>query len=88
MHFLSTLALAILQVSYLVSAATLPIEARSTPGQCWDDCNDAQLEINAVGADRVCANGSAYRLAYTSCKVCVTNAGGDTSDFPGLIQCV
>lgn len=64
-----------LQTGLLASAATIPqgsLDARDTPGACWDTCNAAQLEQNARKNDpAICNAGSAYRDYYDGCVACV-----------------
>jgi hypothetical protein len=89
MQLLSTVTLAMLQASYLVSAVALRnsnVETRATPAVCWDTCNNAVLEIDAVGATNICSD-SAYVSYLDACEECAEANGGDTGSFPQLIFC-
>lgn len=76
MRFLPILAAFALQAAYLVSA--------KTPGVCWEECNDAKLELDMVGKDAACKSGSAFRVNLDNCKACADSHGGDLSDFPDV----
>lgn len=87
MRFLSTLTLALLQATYLVSsssaaAVTSNIKNRDTPGACFSSCSNAEIEFDKVGHDVACREGSAYREHAEACTDCVESFGGDYEDFP------
>jgi hypothetical protein len=86
MQLISALTLAMLNAG-MILALPSTVVPRNTPAVCWDECNNAVLELNAVGSGVACTAGSAYLSDLAACQECASANGGDTGSFPSLINC-
>lgn len=81
MHF-HTVALVLLQATYLASAAATPnLEGRGS-AICFSDCSSAQQELQRAGKEVACRANSVYRKNAAGCAACLKMYGGNQADFP------
>lgn len=84
MRFLPALALVLLQVTSLASAAATPsLESRDMPGICYGVCEEPALHMEHSGRKASCKPGSIYRKAVANCADCLkANDGDDPKSKP------
>ncbi|KAG5981127.1 hypothetical protein E4U55_003263 [Claviceps digitariae] len=52
----------------------------TAPESCYDDCNNAYVTAESIGKiDRLCAEGSTFRVNYGICTSCIKSVTNDTA---------
>ncbi|KAF4157458.1 hypothetical protein CNMCM6936_005030 [Aspergillus lentulus] len=67
--------------SKLLSRASIGVS--TVPGACYDECNDAALEVESTGkAPEICNAGSAFNVSLSQCeKCCNTHKTATSASF-------